>query len=162
MTAKKLDGKRFGMINIASKIIKKKKVRKVIEKDGKFYTPRGVELTRASHTKTEAEFSAYILSALRKATKFWKPKMDKLHEGRRPSQNINKRLKWENNCERCGGWFPESSIEVDHIVPCGGISGIDWLDKIKPWVIKAFVEVDGFQRLCLWCHLRKTSEEKKR
>lgn len=132
-------------------------MRKVTERDGKFYTPRGVELTHASHTKTTAEFWAYILSALRKATKFWKPKMQKLHEGRRPNESENKRLKWENNCEQCNKWFPESEIEVDHRVPCGGINGID---KVVPWITKAFVEVEGFQRLCKGCHKIKTLQER--
>ncbi len=139
----------------------KKQQRIVIEKDGKYYTKRGVELTRASHTKTEAEFVAYILSALRKATKFWKPKCDKLKEGRRPNQSNNKRLKWENNCEQCKQWFPESEIEVDHIIKCGGISGKDWLDKVAPWIVRAFVEVEGYQRLCKACHKLKTNGERK-
>jgi hypothetical protein len=136
---------------------KTKKIRKVTEKDGKFYTPRGVELTRAHHTKTEAEFWAFILSALRKATKYWKPKMVKLEEGRRPSQSSNKRLKWEFSCESCKGWFPQSEIEIDHIIPCGGING---LDKVCNWIIKAFVEIEGFQRLCTTCHAEKTRGER--
>lgn len=136
-----------------------KKPRKVTIIDGKHYTPRGVELTRASHTKTEAQFSAFILAALRKATKFWLPKMEKLHEGRRPNQSDNKRLKWENNCEQCKQWFPESEIEIDHIIPCGGISGENWLDKVKPWIIRAFVEKEGFQRLCKSCHSKKSKGE---
>ncbi len=137
---------------------KKKKI--VREVDGRFYTVRGVELTRNHHTMTEAQFSAFILSILRRGTKFWKPKMQKLAEGRRPNQSDNKRLKWESNCEECLGWFPESQIEIDHTIPCGGISGPDWLDKIKGWVIKAYVEIEGYQRLCKTCHLKKTNTEK--
>ncbi len=144
----------------AKKKGKRKPPRKAEQIGDKWYTSRGVELTRAHHTKTEAEFSSFILSALRSATRYWKPKMVKLEEGRRPNESDNKRLKWENNCEECGGWFPEKQIEVDHIVPCGGISGPDWLDKIKPWIIRAFVEIEGFQRLCLTCHNRKTQAEK--
>jgi hypothetical protein len=142
---------------MAKKIRKK---RKVVEKDGKFYSARGVELTRASHTKTENEFIAHVLGSLRNGTKFWKPKMEKLAEGRRPNQSSNKRLKWENNCEQCKQWFPESSIQIDHVIPCGGISGDDWLDKIKEWIIKAYVEIDGYQRLCKQCHAEKTKKER--
>ncbi len=136
---------------------KPRKIRKTVEKDGKLYTVRGVELCRAHSTKTEAEFWAFILSALRAATKFWKPKMIKLRAGRRPSQSANKRLRWENSCEHCLQWFPESEIEVDHIVPCGGINGID---KVVGWIKRAFVEVEGFQRLCKTCHKKKTLEER--
>ena len=135
----------------------KKAKRLPIEKDGKFYTVRGVELSRNDHTMTEAQFWAFILSALRKATKFWKPKLRKLHEGRRPSQSDNKRLKWENSCELCLSWVPESQIEIDHINPCLGINGID---KVCGWIERAFVEIEGFQRLCKDCHQLKTNSEK--
>lgn len=140
---------------------------KTIEIDGRWYRvsaktgrPSKVPLTRASNTLTEAEVSAKVLSALRRVTKFWPPKMQKIQEGRRPNQSENKRLKWENNCEQCHGWFPESEIEVDHIVNCGGISGPDWMDKIKPWLMRALVEIEGYQRLCLSCHKIKTLKER--
>ena len=128
-----------------------------IEKDGKFYTKKGVELTRASATLTEAQFIAWILSGLRRLTRQWRPKLERLNEGKRPSQSENKRLKWEYSCESCGGWFPQKEIQLDHIVPCGGING--W-DKIEGWCRRAFVEKDGYQRLCLSCHHKKTLSEK--
>lgn len=134
-----------------------RKPRKTIEKEGKLYTIRGVELSRNHASMTEAQFWSYILSALRRATKYWKPKMAKLHEGRRPNESANKRLKWENNCEMCKQWFPESEIEIDHIIPCGGLNGAD---KLVNWVNKAFVEIEGFQRLCKTCHLGKSKEER--
>ena len=134
----------------------KKKVKRT-ECEGKFYTVRGVELCRAAGTKTEAQFWAFILSALRNATKYWAPKMEKRNEGRRLNQSDNKRLKWENQCEHCLKWFPEKDIEVDHIVPCGGING---LDKVTGWIERAFVEKEGFQRLCKTCHQTKTNLER--
>lgn len=136
----------------------KKKKRTIIEKEGKFYTVRGVELTRASHTMTESEFWAKILSALRNATRFWKPAQDKLNEGRRNSMSSNKRLKYEYNCESCRKWFPQKEIQLDHIIPCGGINGID---KVAGWIEKAFVEIEGYQRLCVSCHNKKTLAERK-
>lgn len=116
-----------------------------------------VERTRAHGTKTEAEFWSFILSALRRATKYWKPKMVKLEEGRRPSLSLNKKLKWEYSCEICEQWFPLKDIEIDHIVPCGGING---LDKVCGWIERAFVEIDGYQRLCCSCHLKKSLGER--
>ena len=136
---------------------KKKKQRTVIEKDGKFYSVRGVELTRASHTMTESAFWAHILSALRKATRFWKPAVDKLNEGKRPNMSSNKRLKYEYHCECCNKWFPQKEIELDHIIPCGGINGPD---KVAGWIERAFVEIEGFQRLCNTCHNKKTLLER--
>jgi len=135
----------------------KKKERSRTFKDGKWWSVRGVELTRASGTKTEAEFWSFILSALRNATRFWKPAMDKKLEGRRLNQSSNKRLKYEYSCEKCKGWFPDKEIEIDHIVPCGGINGIT---KVVGWISRAFVEMDGFQRLCIKCHHEKTQKEK--
>lgn len=136
----------------------KKTPRKRIEKDGEWFSVRGIPLTRASGTKTEAEFWSFILSALRKATRFWKPAIDKKLEGRRPNQSSNKRLKWESSCECCKKWVPEKDIEIDHIIPCGGLNGPE---KLVGWVDHAFVEIEGFQRLCSTCHLKKTLEEKK-
>lgn len=147
--------------------MKKKKERVCI--DGQWFRvsdvtgrPSKVPLTRASNTMTEAELSARILSALRGATKFWKPRLDKLNEGRRAYKGTNKNQKWEFSCEQCKGWFVQTEIEIDHIEKCGGISGENWLDKIKGWVVRAFVEIDGFQRLCKNCHKIKGAEERKK
>lgn len=147
---------------MTKKTKKPRQPRKVTIIDGKHYTSKGLELTRCSNTMTEGQFAQFILSALRKATTRWNPKWDKLKQGRRPNQSTNKKLKWENNCEECNEWFPESQIQIDHIIPCGGLSGEDWLDKIKPWIIRAFVEIDGFRRLCKSCHLKKSLEERKK
>ncbi len=134
----------------------KKPKRKITEKKGKFYTPRGIELTRNANTMTEAEYWSMVLSALRRTTRFWKPILSCLESGKRKSQSINKRLKFEYQCESCLNWFPKTSIQVDHIIPCGGINGYD---KVIPWLLKAHIET-GFQRLCKPCHKIKTKEEK--
>lgn len=139
-----------------------KKKRKIIEKNGRFYTSRGVELTRASNTKTEADVAAMVLSGLRRVTKYWKPKMDCINDGKRPYIGPNKLQKNEFHCEGCNKYVKQSEIHADHIVNCGGISGDNWMDKIKPWLIKALVERDGYQRLCVTCHKSKTAEERKK
>lgn len=133
-----------------------------VEIEGKWYRVKkngkpGAQLARAANTMTEAEYWATILSALRRATKFWAPKMLKLMEGKRANKSSNKRLKWEFSCEVCKKWHPQSNIEIDHIIPCGGLNGID---KVVPWITRAFVEIEGFQRLCKSCHTKKTKEEK--
>ncbi len=135
---------------------RRKPKRKITEKDGKFYTPRGVEATRNAHTMTEANYFAMILSALRGTTRFWKPATQKLESCKRPSQSSNKRLKFEYLCESCLTWCPRKSIQIDHIIPCGGINGYD---KIVPWLKRAHVE-EGFQILCTTCHKKKTLEER--
>lgn len=137
----------------------KKKQRKRIEEDGKFYTVRGVELTRNAGWLTEAEYFAKILSALRQTTRYWKPALTKLEERKRDSQSSNKRIKYEYQCEICQEWFVRAKIDIDHVVPCGGINGYD---KIVPWLLKAHIEdKDGYQILCKSCHKIKTAEERK-
>lgn len=126
---------------------KKKKAR--IEKDGKYYTARGKELTRCSNTMTEAQFFSWILSNARRLTLRWKPRGDCLLEARRPYKGPNKRQQWEYNCSICNGWFSAKEVEADHIVPCGGIKSFD---GIQGWYERALVEKEGFRVLCKECH----------
>ncbi len=132
------------------------KKRKITEKDGRFFSPRGVELVRNCNTMTEAEYFAMILSALRSTTRFWKPCLKVLEASKRKSESSNKRLKYEYICAYCSGWFARKLVQIDHIVPCGGINSYD---KIVPWLLKAHVET-GFQVLCKDCHKQKTNEER--
>ncbi len=132
------------------------KKRKVTEDNGRFFTPRGVELTRNAHTMTEAEYFSMILSALRGTTRFWKPCLLTLEAAKRKNEGSNKRLKYEYQCATCSGWFARKLVQIDHIVPCGGINGYD---KILPWILLAHVE-DGFQVLCKGCHKQKTGVER--
>lgn len=133
------------------------KKRKIIEKNGKYYTVRGIELTHCSNTMTTAEFFSFILGGLRRLTKYWRPKLDKLHEGRRKYTGIDKRTKWEYQCEYCLNWFKQMHIEMDHIIPCGGCNSYD---KVVPWLKKAFIEKEGYQILCITCHTKKTNGER--
>jgi len=133
------------------------KKRKIIEKEGKFYTVRGVELTRNFHTMTESEYFSMILSSLRRTTRFWKPVLIALEKARRPNNSDNKRLKYQYQCNLCKAWCPRSLVQVDHIVPCGGIKNYE---SIVPWLKRAHVE-KGFQVLCKECHKIKTKKERK-
>lgn len=139
-----------------------KRLQKRIEIDGKWYRLKangkpGVELSYCSNTKTKAEVMSLVLSALRRATKYWKPKLDKLNEGKRAYRGTNPRQKWEYQCEKCLRWFKKDDIEMDHILPCGGI---DDFSKVSDWCIRAFVEKDGYQRLCSKCHKIKTRRDR--
>ena len=115
----------------------------------------GVELTHCSNTMTKAQMVGRVLSALRESTRYWLPKMDKLNEGRRKRADGV----LENKCEQCEDWFRLNDLEVDHIVPCGGMN---CFSKAQGWLEKAFVEKEGFQLLCKICHLQKTLREKKK
>lgn len=127
-----------------------------------------IPLTRCSNTMTEAEFRSWVLGGLRDRTMMWKPAQEawKLHTRENQSES---RHKIEHQCQHCMEWFVKkkikigkvsrNTIELDHIVPIGGL---DSLDKAGAWINKAYVEVDGYQKLCYQCHQVKTNLEKKR
>lgn len=123
-----------------------------------------VPRTRCSGTLTEAGFRGWILSALRSLTRRWKPASDawKLHT--RPNTSGKGRHRIEHQCVACKGWFPKKTkaskvgVELDHIKPIGGL---DSFSKLEQWIVNAFVEVDGYQKLCVACHQKKTAEERK-
>jgi hypothetical protein len=125
-----------------------------------------VEKTRCSGTMTEAAFRGWILSALRSLTRKWKPANDAWKKGSRlkPAE-VKGRHRTEHKCADCGTWAPRKTktnkfgIELDHIVPIGGLSSFD---KLKQWVLNAFVEVDGYQKLCTDCHATKTAKDKQK
>lgn len=120
---------------------------------------RVVERTRASGTWTEARWTSFVKSALRGASRKWKPKNDCLRKAR-VSRGIYK-------CACCGGEFPKHTIEngkkvnnanVDHIKPV-----IDPATGFTTWddyIENLFCEEENFQVLCHGCHEIKTNEEK--
>ena len=136
-----------------------------VEIDGRWYRLRsngkpGVELTRACNTMTDAEFFSRILSFARRGTKFWPPAMACKLASKRPYKGSNKLQKWEYQCSLCKKWFKDKEIQIDHIIPLGGINSID---KIKDWYIRAYPEIEGYQMLCrAVCHKIKTALEKKK
>lgn len=134
-----------------------KKARKTKLIDGKVCSARGVPLTRASGTMTEAEFFSFILSGLRRITRFWKPAMDCLAAVKKPYKGVDKRTKWVYTCACCGEDHKRVNVQVDHITPIGGMNG--W-DKLVIWCQKAFVEKEGYQVLCKNCHKIKTLQER--
>jgi len=52
-------------------------------------------------------------------------------------------------CAKCENLFPKGKMQADHIVPVIGPEGfVDW----NTAVARMFVEVDGYQALCIECH----------
>jgi hypothetical protein len=125
---------------------------------------RRVERTRCSGTMTEAEFRNWVLAALRRLTMRWKPANDAWKINTRPNKSGKGRHKIEHQCAMCLKWFPKYSkrsknigVVLDHIVPIGGLS---CLSKLEQWVLRALVEVEGYQKLCTLCHQIKTNSER--
>ena len=121
-------------------------------------------LTRNNWTQTEAMFKGMIISALRKASMWWKPKQEVLREARVG--------RGEYRCANCKQVGPKSlpplpwkkrkrnNAQLDHINPI--IIPEIWFTTYDDWIERCFVEKEWWQVLCRQCHTNKTNEEKKR
>ena len=118
---------------------------------------RRVERTRNGGTWSESQYWGRIRSSLRKLSMYWKPIQEARNRAKRPYKGANKRQKWEFQCASCRKWFPQKSINVDHVIPAGSLrSG----DDLKGFVERLFCEdVDSFQVLCKSCHSNKTHKK---
>lgn len=145
----------YGRVQIGSKWFR-------VNKNGK----PGAELVRCSNTMTEAEFVAWVLSGLRARTKLWQPANEAWKLNTRPKPaHIKGRHRVEHQCVICLQWFPKAKkkskiigVQLDHIIPCEGMSDFA---KAPLWIARAFVEIDGYQKLCSTCHNIKSQKERK-
>lgn len=96
-------------------------------------------------------------SKLRSAFTRYPPKFDALASARRKYVGKNKAQKWEYQCELCTGWFKQTDVNVDHIIPCGPLKS--WED-LPGFCERLFCSVDGLRVLCLTCHKRITKEQR--
>lgn len=116
--------------------------------------------TRCSGTLTEAQFTAFIRSNLRRASGRWKPTSDALKAAR-----VAKGLYL---CACCQQVVPVTIVDsngkrikyvsVDHRIPV-----VDPEEGLVSWdkfINNLFCEVDNLQLLCKPCHDNKTSSER--
>lgn len=108
---------------------------------------------------SEAVFWQFIRSGLRSKSSRWPPKYECLADARRDSQSLNKRLKYEYQCNKCKGWFKQADVAVDHIVPVGTLKSYE---DLPGFVERLYCSKEGYQVLCDGCHTIKTNEERKR
>ena len=113
--------------------------------------------TRNAGTMSESAFWAFIRSALRQKSRWWKPITQCKQNAKRPYKGLNKRQKFEYQCNKCKKWFPDKQINIDHILPAGELNKAD---DLPGFVERLFVEVEGLQCLCQNCHNEKTKQEK--
>jgi hypothetical protein len=109
-------------------------------------------------TMTVSAFWAFIRSALRQKSRWWKPILETKRAARKPYKGPNKRQKWEYQCSSCKLWFQERNVNVDHKKPVGQLR--DYSD-LPEFVKTLFCEKDNLQVLCSTCHDKKTEKEKK-
>lgn len=113
--------------------------------------------TRNAGTMSESAFWAFIRSALRQKSRWWKPVTQCKLNAKRPYKGTNKRQKFEYQCNKCKKWFPDKQINIDHVLPAGELNKAD---DLPGFVERLFCEVEGLQCLCLNCHNEKTKQEK--
>ena len=113
--------------------------------------------TRNAGTMSESAFWGFIRSALRQKSRWWKPITQCKQNAKRPYKGLNKRQKFEYQCNKCKKWFPDKQINIDHITPAGELNKAD---DLPGFVERLFVEVEGLQCLCQNCHNEKTKQEK--
>ena len=113
--------------------------------------------TRNAGTMSESAFWAFIRSALRQKSRWWKPITQCKLNAKRPYKGSNKRQKFEYQCNKCKKWFPDKQINVDHVTPAGELNKAD---DLPGFVERLFVEESGLQCLCQNCHNEKTKQEK--
>ena len=110
-----------------------------------------VPRTRNAGTMTESMFWSMIRATLRNKTMYWKPRAQCLKNSSRPSQNKNKRLKWEFLCNNCKNWYAKKDVEAHHSSEAGSLkSSAD----LQNFVEKLFSE-DGWICLCKTCHKKE-------
>ena len=113
--------------------------------------------TRNAGTMSESAFWGFIRSALRQKSRWWKPITQCKQNAKRPYKGLNKRQKFEYQCNKCKKWFPDKQINIDHITPAGELNKAD---DLPGFVERLFVEESGLQCLCTNCHNEKTKQEK--
>ena len=113
--------------------------------------------TRNAGTMSESAFWAFIRSALRQKSRWWKPITECKQNAKRLYKGSNKRQKFEYQCNKCKKWFPDKQINVDHVTPAGELNKAD---DLPGFVERLFCEVKGLQCLCTNCHNEKTKQEK--
>jgi hypothetical protein len=110
-------------------------------------------------TMTDAEFWSFIRSALRQKSRYWKPIQDVKKQNRRKYTGIDKRRKFEYQCNMCKEWYAEKEIDVDHIIECGALKNAN---DIAGFIERLFCETDSLQILCKNCHNHKHNKKQKK
>jgi len=101
---------------------------------------------------TDARKRSFIVSALRRASSRWAPKYT-CKKNARSGRN-------QYTCALCKQVVGNKDIKIDHIEPVvdpeKGFQGYDEFIK------RLFVELDGYQAICITCHQIKTNNERQR
>ena len=101
---------------------------------------------------TEGRFRGFVTATLRAGMRRWPPKWA-VKEKAKVGIKLNRRTGRKcihYLCASCGNGFPNSLVQVDHILPVG--SSKTWDEYIE----RLFCEAGNLQVLCKACHKKKT------
>lgn len=119
-----------------------------------------VPRTRADGTMTEAQYHSHIKGALRKGTRFWKPKLlclEAAYVGVEKNKSTGRMAK-HYECAGCNEHFPAKEVQVDHIEPVMNPEhGFRSWDEV---IERMYCDSTNMQVLCKTCHAAKTLEER--
>lgn len=127
----------------------------------------------SEHWKTEAAYFTWIRGRLRQLWQKWPPRNELKKEkrvrapvlGEDGNQIVYKtgkkkgRLKyrWELPCEQCGGVYPQSQVEADHLEPAGACTNAV---QVGTFLYRLLVSKDKLRLLCKPCHKIITYSER--
>lgn len=110
---------------------------------------------------TQARFRAFVVSALRAASRRWPVKYDVIkaaYVGRKVNEATGK-MAMHYRCASCNGVFPSANIAVDHIEPV--VATQEGFVSWDVFIERLFCEAEGLQVVCKPCHAEKTANERK-
>jgi len=117
---------------------------------------RDIERPFCGGAWTNAKFFGFIRSALRNASCRWDPAQACLRAAE-VGKRINRksgRLAMHYRCAGCQAELPRKEVQIDHIIEAGSLKTFD---DLPGFTRRLFVEMDGFQILCIErCHHGKT------
>lgn len=119
--------------------------------------PKG-PLTRCGGTMTEAQYLAWIRSALRSKWLRWKPRADALKAAQVPYKGPNARQKYSYQCAVCEELFSQKETEVDHFPKDAG--SILSVEDIGEFVNNLYCEQGNLRVVCKPCHAAYTLSQR--
>ena len=108
---------------------------------------------RAAGTMSEPVFWQFIRNTLRRRSLAWRPITLCRELARRKYTGVDKRQKFEYQCNVCKSWFKATEIAVDHI---NAVGALKCAADLPNFVETLFCEVDNLQCICKTCHDKKS------
>lgn len=105
---------------------------------------------RCHGTMTEAQYLAFVRSALRSKWLRWIPRSEALKAAKRPYKGPNKRQQFEYACAICDKCFGAKEVEVDHYPKDAG--AILKIEDVGLFCSNLFCETDNLRVVCKPCH----------